>query len=193
MHVCAQRTILFKMCVHRGALYIPRRIFLCLCTFVHICAHSTTYLRVHGYIVCARVSTPVSLVYVCKVRVAGKIPWSEEEGERGSPSGIIRRDPGETLERPSWNPKGLEKARQGEPVASLAGASLHRGSPQLSGSPTLFPGLGCCCAYGKLIHTSTAHTQIHKHFNTYAFYRGHAPSPWMDRSCLGIDWVPGTQ
>lgn len=109
--------------------------------FVYICAYVTTYLCVHGYIVCACVTTPVSLVYVCKVRVASKVPWSEEEGEKGSLSGIIRRDLGETLEGP-WNPKGLEEAQQGEPVTSLAGASPHRGSPQLSCMPILLPGSG---------------------------------------------------
>lgn len=130
----------------------------------------------------------MSLVYVCKVRVTGKVPWSEEEGERG---------------RPSWNPKGLEKARQGEPVKEslsphwlephLTEAALsspvapHSSQAQADADPM------CCCAYDKLTHTSTAHTQTHKHLSSYAFYRGHEPLPWMGRSCLGRDWVPGTQ
>lgn len=50
VHVCAQRTIVFRIvCVQGSIIHSQENLFVS----VYICVHGTIYLCIHGYIVCA--------------------------------------------------------------------------------------------------------------------------------------------
>lgn len=151
--------------------------------FVYICVHGTVYLCVHGYIVCAHVW--VSWLYVGKVRVSGKFPWSEEEGRRAL-----------------WEPasEGIQEVWKvllipGGPEEGSAGRGWSL-TPQSQSSaflqPQTLPGLRLPQILCAAPHTHRSPCTEHL-FNTHTFCCGHVQQHWMGRSCLGTDWMPVTQ
>lgn len=47
VYMCVHKGLLYSgLCVYRGVLYIPRRIFLCLCTFVYMALFISVYMDI---------------------------------------------------------------------------------------------------------------------------------------------------
>lgn len=87
MCMCVHQELSYSRCVCTGEHYTFLGESFCVC--VYICTHLCTcyYLSVCSWTYCLCMCEYMSLVYVCKVRVPGKVAWREEEGERALPLG----------------------------------------------------------------------------------------------------------
>lgn len=170
MCMCVYKELSYSRCVCTGEHYTFLGESFCVC--VYICTHLCTcyYLSVCSWTYCLCMCECMSLVYVCKVRVSGKVAWSEEEGERalplGSSEGIQGRlwkallesqETGEGPARRACRLIGWSLTSQRQPSVLLYAHTLPRLRPML---------ILCAAVHMTNSLTRSPHTPIHTNTST---------------------------